>query len=112
MRHVVVIAWLVFIGFVGVRGLLVDDARFGWGMFPEVLTAKIEYRWALADGSFAAHHTGKELRGQTKKLKDGKKKRHWYGRGALLGDVEAYAAWAVREAKRPDGARAFEAVVR
>ena len=39
---VVVVAFVLVWGVVGVRGIVVDDSRWAWGMFPYVLEVKIE----------------------------------------------------------------------
>jgi len=56
--------------FLGIRSVVTDDNRYGWGTFSKQIVYKIDYYWVYDDGRSEKYYPGKELRGTaTGKLK-------------------------------------------
>lgn len=102
----------VFVGgllFLGVRSLVVDDARFGWGMFKEYIFVDVDYAWVMRDGTLRPHWPGAEARGLAYRV-DGQPGRiHGYGRGGMHRWIGGYLSWRARR-DPPPGAVALRAV--
>ncbi len=86
------------LGSLGVRGLVLDDARYSWGTFCKQITYRIEYRWIRrrTDGKLEAtpHSNYDELRGDAKKHLAGNSK--YLNTRYSLGAVESWMAAYVR----------------
>jgi hypothetical protein len=100
--------WLV----VGVRGLVRDDSRWAWGMFPYVLAVEVKEIRFVDDGGAALTVWQRTKKPRLPRIfRPGRTGENWgYGKGAydeLLGRVLEVAA---RDA--PDSAVAVEAVIR
>jgi hypothetical protein len=67
-RNLVVVAWSGALAFLGVRGLVREDARYAWGMFNYVMHYNVTYSWRMADGTLAPHQPGRELKKHSKRL--------------------------------------------
>ena len=51
----------------GIRSIVTDDNRYGWGTFSKQVVYKIEYYWVYDDGRVQRYHPGKELKGKAKR---------------------------------------------
>lgn len=101
----------------GVRGIVRDDVRYAWGMFPYALKYTVEYRWRLADDTKVAFVPGREIRRTKKVFAPTKEHVHGYGVGAVRTELTAYARavvarTATERKARPANARAFEVELR
>jgi hypothetical protein len=105
--------WLALLAGLGVRGIVADDARYAWGMFPYILRYEVEYRWRMDDGGTRPFQPGREIRRARAVYAPGKEHDRWYGLGALRVDLRAYARLVATRARPapPAGARAFEIVL-
>ena len=114
LRHLVPVAWIAFILALGVRGIVADDARYAWGMFPYVLRYHLEYRWRLEDGGIATkpYKPGKEVKHARATFGIGAEREGWYGLGALTSELATYARFIDAHAKKPPHAAHIEIVVR
>ena len=118
LRHLVPVAWIAFILALGVRGIVADDARYAWGMFPYVLRYTVDYRWRLQDaaGNATSATTPFKPGAETKHARAtfgiGKEREHWYGLGALTSELATYARFIDAHAPKPAHARNIEIVVR
>ena len=78
----------------GVRSLVTDDGRYGWGTFMEQVNWDPLYYWVMADGSEVIHWPGDELRGEARKKIDSVKPNNTrYGFGGMKSWIEAYTRW-------------------
>ncbi len=110
-------AWnLVLVGFLamlvslGIRTLVFEDARLGWGMFSYQMNYQTRYEWVMEDGTTRAE-SGLDLRGKTKGyLGETRPHRTRYGVGAMKTWLHSYVRHMYRQ-RRPAGAVAFRAVV-
>ena len=95
----------------GIRSIVTDDNRFGWGTFSKQTSFSINYYWVGKNGERIRYIPGKELSGKArKKLKRRGSTR--YSVGALESWVNNYVRYMyVNERKNEDSAY-FLAVVR
>lgn len=113
VKHLVPLLWLALLVGLGVRGVVVDDARYAWGMFPYVLRFEVAYRWRLDDGSTRRFVPGREIRRARKVFAPGREHDAMYGLGAIRAELWAYGRQIVADdARVPRGARALEIELR
>ena len=113
--RVVPLAWVLLLAALGARGVIRDDARYAWAMFPYVLTYTLDYRWRLDDGNVVPYTPGHEIRHALSEYAPGSTHEAWYGIGALRTDIDAYVRVVSGERVRsaqPPHAIAFEAELR
>lgn len=76
----------------GVRSVITDDNRYGWGTFSKQVVYKIKYYWIWENGDKIIHRPGKELSGRVRnKFKGNGITR--YSSGALLSWVNNYTRY-------------------
>lgn len=51
----------------GIRSVITDDNRYGWGTFSKQVVYKVEYYWIYDSGEEKIYQPGNELRGKAKK---------------------------------------------
>jgi hypothetical protein len=115
-RQIVVLGFVCALVALGVRTLVHDDARFGWGMFAHNVAYTVHYEWVLRGGGAVAYVPGDELRGRASRLtlRSGTP---WvprimlYGQGTLRSWVQAYLRH-LFDTRRPDDAVAVRARIR
>lgn len=113
MRNLLPILWLALLAGLGMRGVVLDDARYAWGMFPYVLRFEVQYRWRLDDGRTLPFRPGKEIRRAKKVFLPGREHDSMYGLGAIRAELRGYGRQVVNdEARVPPGARALEIELR
>jgi len=112
LRHLVPVAWIAFILALGVRGIVADDARYAWGMFPYVLRYKLEYRWHCDDDKPRPFKPGPETKHARSTFGIGKERDAWYGLGALTSELATYARFIDAHAQKPPHAQHVEIVLR
>lgn len=103
---------VVFVGallVLGARSLVLDDARFGWGMFRQILVVDVDYAWVLEDGTLRPHWPGAELKGPARRLDGRPGHLYGYGRRAMRDWVTGYVRWRARR-DPPPGAVALRGV--
>ena len=73
----------------GIRSVITDDNRFGWGTFSKQVVYKIDYSWVYKNGKSTRYEPGKELKGTARKnlSKQGNTR---YSLGALKSWVNNY----------------------
>ena len=112
----VVVIFLLVTGGLCVRSLIVDDARFGWGMFGSNVAYTVHYEWVLDGGRRVSYRPGDELRATAVRLAL-REPAPWlprsmfYGTGTLHAWIRSYQQWLLAN-KRPPGAVAIEARIR
>ncbi|MEM7480684.1 MAG: hypothetical protein AAF481_05890 [Acidobacteriota bacterium] len=95
----------------GVRSLVTDDSRYGWGTFGRQTIYTLTYLWEFEDGRREIYEPGDELRDDARKLLDSPRQRNTrYGPGAIPIWIRAYGRYMWE--RRPAEARAFHAVLR
>lgn len=76
----------------GVRSVITDDNRFGWGTFSKQVAFRVNYYWVNDNGKKLKYNPGKELRGKVrKKLK--KRGSTRYSDGALKSWIGNYTRY-------------------
>jgi len=77
----------------GIRSLITDDSRFGWGMYSSQSQYRVKYAWIFADGSKKEYQPGPELKGRTRlKLKPGQHSTN-YASGTMKAWISAYTRY-------------------
>ena len=95
----------------GIRSIVTDDNRFGWGTFSKQTSFSINYYWVGKDGKRQRYLPGKELNGKArKKLKRRGSTR--YSVGALESWVNNYVRYMYLNNKVNENTGSFLAVVR
>ena len=92
LQALVVVYILLLFG-LGVRSLVEDDTRFGWGMFSYELQYSISYSWIDAYGNEVSYSPGDELRARTKRKLSSGRHRTRYGLGAVRTWANGYASY-------------------
>ncbi len=111
-RHVLVAVWAFGLLGLGVRSLVTDDSRYGFGMFSHKVMYRLQYTWVMENGRRVAHKPGDELRGVAKSyLRTDRLIRSYYATGSMKAQVKDYTAYMVIQHPRA-GAAKFEAKVR
>jgi len=88
--NAVVVAFLGLLVGLGIRSLVLEDARLGWGMFAYQTNYSVSYEWVLADGT-TRKQAARDLAGRTLKYLDDKvAHRTRYGRGAIRCWMRSY----------------------
>jgi len=94
----------------GVRSVVTDDNRYGWGTFSKQVAFRVNYYWINENGEETRYRPGKELSGKVrKKLKKGGSTR--YSEGALKSWINNYARYMYMNNKTRDKIRSFRAKV-
>ena len=75
----------------GIRSVITDDNRYGWGTFSKQTVFNIRYYLVYKDGSKKRFNPGLELRGNSKKLRSGGHTR--YSTGAVKSWVKSYVRY-------------------
>lgn len=84
----------------GVRSLITDDNRYGWGTFSKQVVFRVNYYWLTEDGDKIMYNPGRELSGKVRnKLKRSGSTR--YSTGALKSWVNNYTRYTYLN-KRPN----------
>lgn len=113
LRQLLVLAFLGGLVGLGVRSLVLHDARFGWGMFTHHVEYRLEYAWILEDGEREPYDARRpysrtlKLAGRARYLSAARRRSTRQGIGALRSWIAAYLEDAY--ASRPPRARALEA---
>ena len=95
----------------GIRSIVTDDNRFGWGTFSKQTSFSINYYWVGKDGKRQRYLPGKEINGKVrKKLKRRGSTR--YSVGALESWVNNYVRYMYLNNKVSEDTGSFLAVVR
>lgn len=90
---------------------MLQDSRFGWGMFMHQVNYNVTYTWMYEDGREERHISGSELRGRSwYKLRPGIWNSTWYATGAMRSWISGYAQHMFRN-YAPEEAIAFRADV-
>ncbi|MDP2342085.1 MAG: hypothetical protein Q8O67_14100 [Deltaproteobacteria bacterium] len=115
MRIALTAVFVAFVGawaFVGVRGLVLDDSRWAWGMFPYVLAVEVkEVRFVDAAGKTVRVWDRKQKPRVPRPFRTGLKDETWgYGKGSYDDVMARLLALAAKDA--PRRATAVEAVFR
>ena len=109
LRQAAVIGFLGVFVTLGVRTLVAQDARLGWGMFTYQINYQLSYEWVLEDGTTRPQQAI-DLDGKVRSyIGDSRSRRTRYGRGALRSWLRCYCRHMHRE-RRPADAIAFRAV--
>ncbi len=104
-RTFLVLSYLGILIGLGIRSLVLDDARFGWGMFSSQANYRVEYYWIDEEGHRTPHRTGEELRrGEPEQVASRVPHLTRYGIGAVRGWVQSYLRF-LYDQKRPEGMR-------
>lgn len=96
LRQLVVLSFILLLTGLGVRSLVLQDSRFGWGMFTHHTRFEIQYHWILEDGTRERYRTKNppdpklKLKGRATYLRDGKSRTTRQGIGALRSWLAAY----------------------
>jgi len=94
----------------GVRSVVTDDNRYGWGTFSKQVAFRVNYYWINENGEEIRYRPGKELSGKSRrKLKKGGSTR--YSDGALKSWIKNYARFMYMKNKPRDEIRSFRAEV-
>jgi len=110
LGNAVVLGFLALQLGLGLRSLLLEDARLGWGMFCYQTNYTVAYEWVLADGT-TLPFPARDLGGRSLKyLADDYAHRTRYGRGAIRGWMESYLGYLLAR-YRPGAAVGARAVV-
>lgn len=110
LPNAIVIAFVTMLASLGIRSLILEDARLGWGMFGYQTNYTVSYEWILRDGS-TRKQPGRDLAGRTLKyLDDTLPHRTRYGRGAIRGWMRSYLEY-MHEHYLPPDAVGIRAVV-
>ena len=107
----IVVLFLAALAGLGLRTIVLDDARFGWGMFSKQLDHRTKYYWVLDDGTRVATPLGRELAYPASKINDRWRHISRYSLGAVRTWVDGYLRYQF-EHHRPADAQAIEAEVR
>ncbi len=94
----------------GVRSVVTDDNRYGWGTFSKQVAFRVKYYWINENGEETRYKPGKELSGKVrKKLKKSGSTR--YSDGALKSWINNYARFMYMNNKPRDEIKSFRAEV-
>ena len=111
LGNLVIIVWVVGLCALGVRALIAEDARYGFGMFAHKVRYEVEYFWVYDDGREEPYVPGRELKGRTQvRLTPGKSLTSHYATGAMKSWVGGYVEYMYSH-HAPPASRAFKAVV-
>lgn len=92
----------------GVRSVVTDDNRYGWGTFSKQVAFKVNYYWINKNGKEKRYRPGKELSGKDRrKLNKGGSTR--YSDGALKSWINNYARYMYMNNKPRYDIRSFRA---
>ena len=106
-----VVCCLGLVAGLGIRSFVLQDSRFGWGMFMHQVNYNVTYTWMYEDGREDRYVPGSELRGRTwYKLRPGQWHSTWYATGAMRSWLSGYASYMFQN-HSPPGATAFRADV-
>lgn len=109
--NIPVIMLLVILIPLGVRSIITDDNRFGWGTFSKQTSFSINYYWIKKDGTKQRYLPGKELGGKVrKKLKARGSTR--YSVGALESWITNYTRFMYLNKRQSENTEKFRAEVR
>jgi len=90
IKNLIVISFLILIVAPGVRSLVKQDNRFGWGMFSSQVKYRVEYYLVLEDSRRIKYRPDKELVGKVRgRLSSGNHSTN-YGPGAALSWIRGY----------------------
>ena len=92
-----------------IRTHVVEDDRYGFCMFRDVVRVKLAYAWVWPDGRVERFDTKDELRGDAHQIRQTRGKDSIFGIGAtraMVGNFVDYMG-----ARRPDDDARFEAVL-
>ena len=117
-RQLTVFAFLFLVAGIGVRSLVCNDSRFGFGMFGEHMEYLIVYHWIDEHGHRRQYFPGDELRDKSTHLRPrrgesafeiaGRADETRYGTGAVRCWIDSYLDY-LYEHSRPNDAVAIEA---
>lgn len=108
-KNFLVLAFLVFLIGLGLRSLILQDARGGWGMFGHFIQYKVKYEWVLMDGETLPFHTaGRLAKKASKYVGDDKRHKTVYNIYHMRSAVRAYVKY-LYETVRPGNAVAMRA---
>ena len=93
-----------------IRTRLVLDSRFGWGMFSDQLSYRIEYTLLYQDGRTEPYFPGDELRGRARRFLGNRPTQVRYGIGALRYWLRNYTRY-LMENHAPDEVYAVEGIL-
>jgi hypothetical protein len=109
LKRSLVCLFLALLLGMGLRGIVADDSRLSWRMFPYVLRYQVDYTLVMADGTRRPWKPGREQRNIVKRqLKPGAPLDGWYGVGAARAWVLDYLRF-VAHHKAPTDMVAIEA---
>lgn len=92
----------------GIRSMIKDDNRYGWGTFSKQVNFNVEYYWILDNDQTIKHFFGGELRGEAfKKLYYNNTR---YSIGAVKAWVHDYLEFLYKN-KRKNDAKAIKAII-
>lgn len=92
----------------GVRSVVTDDNRYGWGTFSKQVAFRVNYYWVSGEGKKIKYRPGKELSGKVrKKLKRSGTTR--YSDGALRSWIRNYADYMYKNQNTGGEMKAFRA---
>jgi hypothetical protein len=101
---VLILAWLCFYVFLGVRTLALDDARYGWGMFSKQIDYWIDFYWITESGESIPMKVRSDFKGEARNFIDGGRHvRTRYGSGMIRHAVTSYLDYRLDRADRPAG---------
>ncbi|MCA9418688.1 MAG: hypothetical protein KC917_20605 [Candidatus Omnitrophica bacterium] len=110
-RNFLVIGYLSALLFLGVRGYLLEDTRFAWGMFRNQINYTVSYSWETESGERIQYKSGDELkRGEPRMVSSRRSHRTRYGIGAVRDWTYSYLKY-LWEEHRPEDAVSIEAVI-
>ena len=93
----------------GIRSVITDDNRYGWGTFSKQTVFDIRYYLVYKDGTRSRYKPGTELRGRSKMLRNKGSTR--YSTGSVKSLVKSYVRYMYKINQSHDILRA-EAVIR
>jgi len=105
LANIVIVGFVGLLGALGVRTLILEDSRFGFGMFPNQCDYEVEYDWVLADGRIMSYQTGTELRGKMKYLVDSRPHSTRRGVGTVRAWVREYVKYVYDRSDPQPGTR-------
>lgn len=104
--NVVIVVFLVGAISLGVRSLLTQDSRFGWGMFSHHTSYSLTYSWVMADGSLVEFDADEDLEERQTIIDSGSHSTR-YGVGAVRAWIRSYLDHKYEH--RPEGVVAVQA---
>lgn len=106
--NIPIILLIVILIPLGVRSVVTDDNRYGWGTFSKQVAFKVNYYWVKENGEKVRYKPGKELSGKVrKKLKRSGTTR--YSDGALRSWIRNYTRYMYNNKKIDEDFNTFRA---